>query len=77
MQFGFQCYVVSIVACATFYRVDMTVFPNLAKIPWYQATVNAGDCFYLPYMWVHQVTVIKNACNYAGTRTNGQFNPFR
>ena len=34
----------------------MTVYPNLAKVPWYKVTVNEGDCLYLPYQWLHHVS---------------------
>ena len=29
----------------------------MAKVPWYQATVNEGDCLYIPYLWVHHVGI--------------------
>ena len=38
-------------------RVDMTRYPELSKIPWYQAVLNAGDCLYLPYQWIHHAIV--------------------
>jgi len=37
-------------------RVNMTAYPNLAKIPWYLATLKAGDCLFLPFSWVHYVS---------------------
>ena len=39
-----------------YYSVNMTQYPNLPEIPWYKATVNAGDCLYLPYKWLHHVS---------------------
>ena len=42
--------------CFPCFRVDMTVYPNLAKVPWYKVTVNEGDCLYLPYQWLHNVS---------------------
>ena len=35
--------------------VNMTARPGLAEVPWHKATVNEGDCLYLPYEWLHQV----------------------
>ena len=31
--------------------------PGLAKVPWYKAVIESGDCLYLPYEWIHQVIV--------------------
>ena len=36
-------------------RVNMTAYPGLVDVPWYLATVNAGDCLFLPYGWIHHV----------------------
>ena len=36
-------------------RVDMNKYPNLAKVPWYQAILEEGDCLYVPYLWLHHV----------------------
>ena len=36
-------------------RVDLDEFPSLRKIPWFEATVEKGDCIYIPYLWLHQV----------------------
>lgn len=48
----------------------MTAYPNLATVPWHLAVVNAGDCLYLPYMWLHNVSLsitffdlIRSTCN--------------
>lgn len=35
--------------------VDMTKYSGLSKVPWYNVSVEAGDCLYLPYQWLHQV----------------------
>ena len=37
-------------------RVDMRVYPELSKIPWTKAVVHEGDCLYLPYSWIHNVS---------------------
>ena len=42
----------------TCYRVDMNKYPNLAKVPWYQAILEEGDCLYVPYLWLHHVCII-------------------
>ncbi|CAK8680367.1 unnamed protein product [Clavelina lepadiformis] len=36
-------------------RVDMQKYPSLSKIPWHRASMEPGDCLYIPYMWYHQV----------------------
>ncbi|XP_032811225.2 tRNA wybutosine-synthesizing protein 5-like [Petromyzon marinus] len=36
-------------------RVDMYRYPGLRRMRWYSATVDAGDCFFVPYKWLHQV----------------------
>ncbi|XP_065829101.1 tRNA wybutosine-synthesizing protein 5-like [Oscarella lobularis] len=36
-------------------KVDLDEFPSLRKIPWFEATVEKGDCIYIPYLWLHQV----------------------
>ena len=33
----------------------MAVYRNLSRIPWYNATLNEGDCLFLPYPWIHHV----------------------
>ena len=40
---------------APFHSVNMTARPGLSEVPWHKATVNEGDCLYLPYEWLHQV----------------------
>ena len=35
--------------------VDMAKYGGLSKVPWYNVSVEAGDCLYLPYKWLHQV----------------------
>lgn len=34
----------------------MTLYPELSKIPWLYAEVLEGDCLYLPYEWLHNVS---------------------
>ncbi|XP_078482835.1 bifunctional peptidase and (3S)-lysyl hydroxylase Jmjd7-like isoform X3 [Ciona intestinalis] len=36
-------------------KVDMYKYGNLSTIPWYGATIEAGDCFYMPVRWFHQL----------------------
>ncbi|XP_037080386.1 uncharacterized protein LOC119101199 [Pollicipes pollicipes] len=36
-------------------HVDMYKFPGLRDVPWYNVTLEKGDCFYLPYKWPHHV----------------------
>ena len=36
-------------------RVDMTAYPGLTDLPWHLATVEAGDCLYVPFKWIHHV----------------------
>nr|XP_026694374.1 uncharacterized protein LOC113475085 [Ciona intestinalis] len=35
--------------------VDLYKHPNIAKIPWSNITINAGDCLFLPKSYYHQV----------------------
>ncbi|XP_070561489.1 2-oxoglutarate and iron-dependent oxygenase JMJD4-like [Ptychodera flava] len=37
-------------------KVDMYAYPGLRDVPWWCATLNTGDCMYVPYGWGHQVT---------------------
>jgi len=30
-------------------KVDLKKFPNLARVPWHYAKMEAGDCLYIPY----------------------------
>ncbi|XP_023235211.1 jmjC domain-containing protein 7-like isoform X1 [Centruroides sculpturatus] len=39
--------------------VDMYQHPGLQEISWYNASINSGDCIFIPYMWFHQVTSSK------------------
>ncbi|KAL5004588.1 hypothetical protein ScPMuIL_018044 [Solemya velum] len=36
-------------------RVDFVKFPRLREVPWLKATLQKGDCIYIPYRWYHQV----------------------
>nr|CAB3262295.1 uncharacterized protein LOC100179341 [Phallusia mammillata] len=36
-------------------KVDMLAHPNIAKVPWSNITINAGDCLFLPKSYYHQV----------------------
>ncbi|EDO37253.1 predicted protein [Nematostella vectensis] len=36
-------------------RVDMQKYPGLGKVPWMNASMEEGDCMYIPWRWVHQV----------------------
>ena len=43
-----------------FYNIDveavnMTAYPGLLEVPWYGATVDKGDCLYIPYEWIRYV----------------------
>ncbi|XP_078483446.1 bifunctional peptidase and arginyl-hydroxylase JMJD5-like [Ciona intestinalis] len=40
-------------------KVDMYKYGNLSTIPWYGATIEAGDCFYMPIRWFHQLKGLK------------------
>ncbi|ESO82239.1 hypothetical protein LOTGIDRAFT_96029, partial [Lottia gigantea] len=35
--------------------VDMRKYPGLAKVEYIHAHIDAGDCLYIPYGWIHQV----------------------
>lgn len=35
--------------------VDYTKFPGMAEVEFYHVNVTAGDCLYIPYLWIHQV----------------------
>lgn len=39
--------------------VDMYKYPGLQQIPWYNISLVAGDCLFIPYMWIHQVRSFK------------------
>ncbi|XP_022105662.1 lysine-specific demethylase 8-like isoform X2 [Acanthaster planci] len=36
-------------------KVDMYKYPGLSQVPWYNVTMQPGDCFFIPYRWFHQV----------------------
>lgn len=35
--------------------VDLKKYPNFSKVPWWEAKMEAGDCLFIPYKWIHQV----------------------
>jgi len=37
-------------------KVDMIKYPFLRKIPWYNVSLEQGDCIYVPHGWAHQVS---------------------
>ncbi|XP_022247962.1 lysine-specific demethylase 8-like isoform X2 [Limulus polyphemus] len=40
-------------------KVDMYRYPGLQDVPWYNVTINPGDCIFIPYMWFHHVRSTK------------------
>ena len=36
-------------------RVDLVEYPCYAHLPWVEATLEAGDCLFLPTGWFHSV----------------------
>lgn len=38
------------------YDVDLEKFPTLAQTEFYNATLEEGDCLYVPFLWFHAVT---------------------
>ncbi|XP_033108665.1 bifunctional peptidase and arginyl-hydroxylase JMJD5-like [Anneissia japonica] len=36
-------------------KADLLKYPGLGEVPWFNVTMEAGDCFYIPYKWFHQV----------------------
>ncbi|KAK3735817.1 hypothetical protein QZH41_019916 [Actinostola sp. cb2023] len=36
-------------------KVDFTKYPGLREVTYYNVTMQAGDCLYIPYKWFHQV----------------------
>ncbi|CAI9728759.1 wybutosine-synthesizing 5-like isoform X1 [Octopus vulgaris] len=36
-------------------RMDYTQYPELAEIEYHLGNMTAGDCLYIPYLWIHQV----------------------
>ena len=45
--------------CIYVIRVDMTLYPRMMEVPWYYVRVEPGDCLYIPFNWIHHVSVIK------------------
>lgn len=37
-------------------KVDMVKYPFLQTLPWWNVTVEQGDCLYVPHGWGHQVS---------------------
>ncbi|XP_041352546.1 uncharacterized protein LOC121371008 [Gigantopelta aegis] len=35
--------------------VDYEKYPGLAEVEYYHVNMSAGDCLFIPYMWIHQV----------------------
>ncbi|KAL4233739.1 hypothetical protein ACF0H5_008419 [Mactra antiquata] len=35
--------------------VDYTKFPGMSEVEFYHVDITAGDCLYIPYLWIHQV----------------------
>ena len=35
-------------------NLDLKKFPRWKEVPWYDATVEAGDCLFIPTSWYHQ-----------------------
>ena len=35
--------------------VDLERYPRVMNVPYYEASVEEGDCVYIPQMWWHQV----------------------
>jgi len=42
-------------------KVDFGKYPGLAKVDYYEAVMEEGDCLYIPFQWFHQVTSFPNA----------------
>ncbi|XP_038055200.1 lysine-specific demethylase 8-like [Patiria miniata] len=36
-------------------RVDLNKFPGMRNLEFHEAKMQAGDCIYLPFKWIHQV----------------------
>ncbi|XP_030832561.1 bifunctional peptidase and arginyl-hydroxylase JMJD5 [Strongylocentrotus purpuratus] len=36
-------------------KVDLTKYPGLGQVPWYNVTMERGDCLFIPYRWFHAV----------------------
>lgn len=36
-------------------QVDLDMYPTLRDAHFFEANLEAGDCLFIPYMWVHQV----------------------
>lgn len=33
------------------FRVDLNAYPRLANVKYQKASMEAGDCLYIPYLW--------------------------
>ncbi|XP_021377379.1 tRNA wybutosine-synthesizing protein 5-like isoform X2 [Mizuhopecten yessoensis] len=40
--------------------VDYTAYPGLAEVEYIHVSMEAGDCLYIPYRWIHQVRSYAN-----------------
>ncbi|CAM1311269.1 Uncharacterised protein at_DN0820 [Pycnogonum litorale] len=36
-------------------KVDMIQYPEYRDVPWYNVTMETGDCLFIPYHWLHNV----------------------
>ena len=36
-------------------NVDIKAYPNFKKVTFYNASIEAGDCVYIPWKWHHYV----------------------
>jgi len=36
-------------------KVDYKKYSYLLNVPWYKASLEAGDCIFIPYLWAHQI----------------------
>lgn len=47
---AFKLYVVT-VFILFFFRVDFVKYPGLIDVEYYNVTMQAGDCLYIPHRW--------------------------